>query len=45
MSGTLIEFQEEACSCAHAQLAHDDGFGCTEPECPCIAQWVWGDDE
>jgi hypothetical protein len=32
-------FNEADCTCEHDATAHDDGFGCTEPECPCLAQW------
>jgi hypothetical protein len=35
----MIEFEEERCECYHPPEAHDDGFGCTEEGCPCLAQW------
>lgn len=38
-----IGFQRIYCICEHPDSAHDDGFGCTEPECECLAQWDWVD--
>jgi hypothetical protein len=35
----MIRFQDELCECEHPATVHDDGFGCTEPGCPCLAQW------
>jgi hypothetical protein len=45
-----IVFEADLCNCDHAPSAHDDGFGCTEPDCqaegcicPCLAGWAWED--
>ena len=35
------EFDQAACTCYHPPSAHDDGFGCTIPECDCLAGWSW----
>ena len=32
-------FEDEACTCDHMSYVHDDGFGCTEPGCECLAGW------
>ena len=32
-------FNEADCICVHDATVHDDGFGCTEPECNCLARW------
>lgn len=32
-----IAFSDHECTCDHDSSVHDDGFGCTEPECPCLA--------
>jgi len=34
-----IIFEDWRCECQHPPSAHDDGFGCTEPGCPCLAGW------
>ena len=36
-----IVFGDFECTCEHDPGAHDDGFGCTDPECPCVAMWYW----
>jgi hypothetical protein len=38
MAGQVI-FEDWRCECAHSPHSHDDGFGCMEPGCPCLAQW------
>lgn len=40
MAELEISFDDAACTCEHGHWAHDDGFGCTERDCPCIAGWV-----
>jgi len=40
-SAMTPEFDEHLCVCEHGPTVHDDGFGCTEPDCMCMAQWSW----
>ena len=38
-----LVFDAQECSCMHPPSAHDDGFGCTEQGCPCLAGWSFDD--
>jgi hypothetical protein len=30
----------DGCTCDHPESWHDDGFGCTEQDCECLASWT-----
>jgi hypothetical protein len=34
-----VMFDAHECTCEHPPTAHDDGFGCTERGCECLAGW------
>lgn len=40
-----IVFDDHLCACPHPPGSHDDGFGCTEEPCPCLAGWSTGQDQ
>ena len=40
----MIEFEEHLCTCDHSSSVHDDGFGCTQIGCDCLAGWAWAAD-
>jgi hypothetical protein len=44
LPGMAIVFDEAVCTCPepHPAEAHDDGFGCTVTDCPCLAGWSFG---
>lgn len=35
----MPRFRDEDCTCDHPAYVHDDGFGCTEEGCTCLADW------
>jgi hypothetical protein len=39
-----VVFDDHECTCEHPPSAHDDGFGCTERGCDCLAGWSFGAD-
>ena len=38
-----LVFDAQDCICTHFPSAHDDGFGCTEQGCACLAGWSFDD--